>query len=63
MALQRDREVTVQSSGVLHIENEEWKIMGEQKSGAVQEQDVKQLLKVRREKLADLQEPGDQGCI
>lgn len=32
--------------------------MGEQKSGAVQEQDVKQLLKVRREKLADLQERG-----
>ena len=32
--------------------------MGEQKSGANQEQDVKQLLKVRREKLADLQERG-----
>ena len=32
--------------------------MGEQKNGAAQEQDVKQLLKVRREKLADLQERG-----
>jgi lysyl-tRNA synthetase class 2 len=32
--------------------------MGEQKNGNVQEQDVKQLLKVRREKLADLQERG-----
>ena len=32
--------------------------MGEQKNGASQEQDVKQLLKVRREKLADLQERG-----
>ncbi len=30
--------------------------MGEQKNGAAKEQDVKQLLKVRREKLADLQE-------
>ena len=29
--------------------------MGEQKNGAPQEQDIKQLLKVRREKLADLQ--------
>jgi lysyl-tRNA synthetase class 2 len=43
---------------MLHIENEEWKIMGEQKNGAAKEQDVKQLLKVRREKLADLQERG-----
>ena len=32
--------------------------MGEQKNGAAKEQDVKQLLKVRREKLADLQERG-----
>ncbi len=32
--------------------------MGEQKNGPAQEQDVKQLLKVRREKLADLQERG-----
>lgn len=32
--------------------------MGEQKNGNTQEQDVKQLLKVRREKLADLQERG-----
>lgn len=32
--------------------------MGEQKNGAPKEQDVKQLLKVRREKLADLQERG-----
>ncbi len=43
---------------MLHIENEEWKIRGEQKNGAAKEQDVKQLLKVRREKLADLQERG-----
>ena len=33
-------------------------MMGEQKNGPAQEQDVKQLLKVRREKLADLQERG-----
>ena len=32
--------------------------MGEQKNGAPQEQDIKQLLKVRREKLADLQGRG-----
>lgn len=32
--------------------------MGEQKNANTQEQDVKQLLKVRREKLADLQERG-----
>ena len=32
--------------------------MGEQKNGAAQEQDIKQLLKVRREKLSDLQERG-----
>ncbi|MCI8862719.1 MAG: lysine--tRNA ligase [Lachnospiraceae bacterium] len=32
--------------------------MGEQKNGVAQEQDVKQLLKVRREKLSDLQERG-----
>ena len=32
--------------------------MGEQKNGNTQEQDVKQLLKVRREKLAALQECG-----
>ena len=32
--------------------------MGEQKNVNAQEQDVKQLLKVRREKLADLQERG-----
>ncbi len=32
--------------------------MGEQKNGNTQEQDIKQLLKVRREKLADLQERG-----
>lgn len=33
-------------------------MMGEQKNGPAQEQDVKQLLKVRIEKLADLQERG-----
>ena len=32
--------------------------MGEQKNGVAQEQDVKQLLKVRREKLSVLQELG-----
>ena len=32
--------------------------MGEQKNGSAQEQDIKQLLKVRREKLSDLQERG-----
>ena len=32
--------------------------MAEQKNGNTQEQDIKQLLKVRREKLADLQARG-----
>ena len=36
--------------------------MGEQKNGAPQEQDIKQLLKVRREKLADLQGRGMDPC-